>query len=283
MLRLLAAFAALALVATGNAQAADPPSPVETKTVTEVRIVGVRGTPSDSLEQVGFSSYSFGEVDDAAEAFREAIDASARPSGARAKTSLAQLHSNLAWIYQEMGRSGDADSLMRRAIVLDSAATGGDPLVIARRMTELAMLHQQSGRYAAAAPVLDEVLEIQASRAKKADAREVAFTLHLLARNYQAAGDPDKSLSHYRQALERLRETEAMDQRQWAAIWLDLAELYHATHRDKEALEAFEKAIKKANELYTAGGLSNAVVLNPYAVLQRRAAAVQATSDSSAR
>ena len=283
MLRIFAALAALTLASAGAARAADPPAPVETKTVTEVRIIGVRGAPADSLEQVGFDAYSDGVFDDAADAFREAIEASRNNSGTKAKTSLAQLHSNLAWLYHEMGRNAEAESLMRRAVELDKAAGDDDDLGVARRTTELAMLYQVSGRYSTAAPLLDDVLEIQAKRAKKADAREVAFTLHLLARNYHASGNSAQSESTYVRALAGLNEKATMDQSQWAATMLDLAELYHATHRDKEAREAFEKALKKANELYAAGGLPNALVLNPYSVLLRRAEAARAMSDSSAR
>ncbi|MEO6463165.1 MAG: tetratricopeptide repeat protein [Candidatus Eisenbacteria bacterium] len=266
----------------GVAHAADPPPPVETKTVTEVRIIGVRNTPADSLEEVGFAAYSDGVYDDAETAFLDAIDAS-QGSSKRAKTSLAQLHSNLAWLYYETGRAAEAESLMRRAVEIERQAPGDDALPVARRTTELAMLHQAAGDYRTAGRLLDDVLESQAKKAKKADPREIAFTLHLLARNYHAAGDSKQSESFYQRALAGLNEKETMDQSQWAATMLDLAQLYHATHRDREAREAFEKALKKSNELYSAGGLSNAVVLNPYSVLQRRSEAVRATSDSSAR
>lgn len=275
------AILALGLGSSGAALAADSPPPVETKTVSEVRIIGIRGTPADSLERVGFAAYSDGVYGDAESAFLDAIEFS-RGSTSRSKTSLAQLHSNLAWLYFETGRAAEADSLMRRALALDREAAGDDALVVARRTTELAMLQQAAGHYAAAGPLLDEVLEIQAKRVKKADPREVAFTLHLLARNYHAAGDPKRSESFYQKALAGLDETATMDQSQWAATMLDLAELYHATHRDNEAREAFKKAVKKANDLYAAGGLPNAVVLNPYSVLLRRSEAVRATSDSSA-
>jgi tetratricopeptide (TPR) repeat protein len=280
-LRACAILASIGLAWAGVAGAADPPPPVETKTVGEVRIVGVRNTPADSLEEVGFAAYSDGVYDDAEIAFLDAIDASVG-SSRRAKTSLAQLHSNLAWLYYEMGRASEAESLMRRSVELDKQSAGDDALPVARRTTELAMLHQASGDYRTAGRLLDEVLEIQAKRAKKADPREVAFTLHLLARNYHAAGDPAQSESFYQKALAGLDEKATMDQSQWAATMLDLAQLYHATHRDREAREAFEKALKKSNELFAAGGLPNAVVLNPYSVLLRRSEAVRATTDSSA-
>jgi tetratricopeptide (TPR) repeat protein len=280
-LRASATLVALGLGLAGLAWAADPPPPVQTKTVAEVRIIGIRSTPVDSLEQVGFSAYSDGVFDDAEDAFLDAIAAS-RALKSRSKTSLAQLHSNLAWLYFEMGRTSEADSLLRRALELDRSNAGEDGLVVARRKTELAMLQQATGHYAAAAPLLDEVLEIQAKKAKKADPREVAFTLHLLARNYHASGDSKQSETFYQRALAGLDEKATMDQSQWAATMLDLAELYHATHRDREAREAFEKAVKKANELYAAGGMPNAVILNPYSVLLRRSEAARATSDSSA-
>ena len=262
--------------------AADPEPPAATKPVTEVHIIGVRGAPADSLEHVGLAAYSDGVLEDAEDAFLDAIEASASASArGRSKTSLAQLHSDLAWLYFEMGRFAEADSVMMRALELERTG-GGDALAVARRTVEFAMLQQAEGRYGAAAPLLDEVLAVQARHAKKADAREVAFTLHLLARNYHATGDPKQSESFYRKALDGLDESATMDQSQWAATMLDLAELYHATHRDREAREAFEKAVKKANELYAAGGLPNALVLNPYSVLLRRAEAVRTTSDSAA-
>jgi tetratricopeptide (TPR) repeat protein len=277
----LVAASTLTLTAA-PARAADPPPPVTNETVTEVRIIGLRGTPADSLEQVGFDAYSDGAYEDAADAFLDAIVAgSGAGASERARAGLGQLHSNLAWLYFEMGRVAEADSLMRRALELEKKA--GDDLAVARRTTELAMLQQATGNHAAAGPLLDEVLELQAKRARKADPREVAFTLHLLARNYHAAGDPAQSETFYQRALAGLDEKATMDKSQWAATMLDLAELYHATHRDKEAREAFEKALEKANELYEDGGLPNAIVLNPYSVLLRRAEAARALSDSAAR
>jgi len=277
----LVAASTLTLTAA-PAGAADPPPPVTNETVTEVKIIGLRGTPADSLEQVGFDAYSDGAYEDAADAFLEAIAAGNAPGASeRSRASLGQLHSDLAWLYFEMGRVSEADSLLRRALELEQKAK--DDLAVARRTTELAMLQQATGNHKAAGPLLDEVLELQAKRAKKADPREVAFTLHLLARNYHATGDPTQSETFYQRALAGLDEKATMDKSQWAATMLDLAELYHATHRDKEAREAFEKALKKANELYEDGGLPNAIVLNPYSVLLRRAEAARAVSDSAAR
>ena len=278
----LVAASTLALTA-GPAGAADPPPPVTNETVTEVRIVGLRGTPADSLERVGFDAYSDGAYEDAADAFLDAITAGSRADASeRSRASLSQLHSDLAWLYFEVGRVAEADSLLRRALEIEKKAGGDDELAVARRTTELAMLQQATGNHKAAGPLLDEVLELQAKRAKKADPREVAFTLHLLARNYHATGDPAQSETFYQRALAGLDEKATMDKSQWAATMLDLAELYHATHRDKEAREAFEKALKKANELYEDGGLPNAIVLNPYSVLLRRAEAARALSDSAA-
>ena len=286
-------FGAPGALPTATAQTAPPPAPttpspmpppVRGEAVTEVRIVGIRGTPADSLERVGFDAYADGAYEDAEDAFRDAIaEGSRKSSGAKSRTSLAQLYSNLGWLYYEMGNVSAADSLIRRSLALDQEASGDDALLVARRTTELAMLQQATGNYAAALPLLDEALEIQAERVKKADAREVAFTLHLLARNYHAAGDPKQSESFYRRALAGLDEKATMDQSQWAATMLALSELYHSTHRDKEAREAFDKALKKANDLYAAGGLPNAIVLNPYSVLLRRAEAARAVSDSAAR
>jgi tetratricopeptide (TPR) repeat protein len=267
--------------AAPRAYAADSPSPVQTRNMGDIIIIGVRNTPADSLEYVGFSAYSEGVYGDAEQAFLDAIEES-KQGRSRSITSLAQLYSNLAWLYLEEERFAEADSVMMLAVKFDRA---GDKAGIdtAWRTLDFAMLQQAEGRHGAAAPLLDEVLEFQAKNSKKFDAREVAFTLHLLARNYRATGDLKKGESAINEAIRNLDQNSAVDKSQWAAAMLELAELYHATHRDHEAREAFEKALNKANELYAAGGLDNALVLDPYRVLERRAKAAGATSDSARR
>jgi tetratricopeptide (TPR) repeat protein len=252
--------------------------------VTEVRVIGLRGGPADSLEQVGLIAYSDGVLDDAEEAFIEAILASGRGGGddARKRASLAQLHSNLAWLYYEMGRFGEADSVLRHALALDRQVDGADGPTVTRRTVELAMLNQAAGRYQEAGRLLDQVIALHA-RNPKADPREVAFALHLLARNYHATGNSKESERIFKNVLDSLDKDEASDASLWATTMLDLAELYHASHRDEEARDAFSKAVTRANQLYAAGGLPNALVLNPYSVLLRRAETVRATGDSARR
>lgn len=283
---ILTAFLAAAHLA-GNVAAQSTPAPTGEEPVTEVRIIGLRSGPADSLEQVGLSAYSDGVYDDAENAFIDAIVASAKAGTDHRRDpkrgpTLAQLHSNLAWLYQEMGRFNEADSVLGIAIELETKADGADSPTVARRLAERAMLHQTAGRHREAALLLDRVIALQAKN-PKADPREVAFVLHLLARNYFATGDPEQSEKYFNQVLESLDERETMDASLWSTTMLGLAELYHASHRDKEALEAFKKAVDRANKFYAEGGLPNALVLNPYSVLLRRAEAVRATSDSARR
>ncbi len=280
MKRLLpgALVTAILLAPAALAHGADAPAAPEP--VTEVHIIGLRGAAADSLERAGLAAYSDGVYADAEDAFLEAIRAGAQAGARKDPANLAQLHSNLAWLYYEMKRFGEADSVLRRALELDEEASGDDSPAVARRTAELAMLNQASGHYRKAGRLLDEVIEIYAKNSK-ADPREVAFSLHLLARNYHATGDPKQSETFYQKVLASLDENETMDARLWATTMLDLAELYHATHRNEEAREAFAKALKRANDLYAAGGLSNALVLDPYSVLQRRAETVGAMRDSS--
>jgi len=279
-------FALLAVGALARGVAAQSAPPVQDP-VTEVRIIGLRSGPADSLEQVGLSAYSDGVYDDAESAFIDAILASAKAGGdptrdPRHGPTLAQLHSNLAWLYREMGRDGEADSVLQLALDLDTKAHGADSPAVVRRTAELAMLKQAAGRYKEAAPLLDRVIALHAKN-PKAEPREIAFTLHLLARNYFATGDSEQSEKFFNKVLESLDERETMDASLWSTTMLDLAELYHASHRDKEAREAFRKALTRANKLYAEGGLPNALVLNPYSVLLRRAEAVRATGDSARR
>ena len=278
-LHLAAVVAAGILASTAVATAATAP---ETKNAPDVRIIGLRGAGADSLERVGLRAYSDGGYEDAEGAFRDAITSHAHDEGDEKKrdANLAQLHSNLAWLYHEMHRDAEADSVLRRAIELDRKADGEHGMAAARRTAELAMLNQASGRYQESGKLFDEAIELFAKN-PKSEPRDVAFTLQLLARNYHATGDATQSESTYRRVLASLDENETMDASLWATTMLDLAELYHATHRDREAREAFEKALKRANDLYTAGGLSNALVLDPYSVLQRRAETVGAMRDSS--
>jgi tetratricopeptide (TPR) repeat protein len=282
----LGAILAACALAGGVSAQASPSTPGE-EPVTEVRIIGLRSDPADSLEYVGLSAYSDGVYDDAEDAFLDAILASRR-AGTDPKRdpkrgpTLAQLHSNLAWLYHEMGRFTEADSVLRLALDLDTKAHGADSPAAVRRTVELAMLHQAAGRYKGAAPLLDHVIALHA-KDPKADPREVAFALHLVARNYYATGDPKESEKFFKRVLDSLDEDETMDASLWSTTMLDLAELYHASHRDQEAREAFSKALARANRLYADSGLPNALVLNPYSVLLRRAEAVRATGDSARR
>lgn len=269
------ALAAFLLAPAALVSAAETPSAPEP--VTEVHIIGLRGAAADSLERAGLDAYADGVYGDAEGAFLEAIRGQA--DGRRDEATLAQLHSNLAWLYYEMKRFGEADSVLRRAVELEKDASGEDSPAVTRRIAELAMFKQAAGRYVDAGGLLDRVIERHAKN-PKADPREVAFSLHLLARNYHATGDPKQSETFYQKVLASLDEGETMDARLWATTMLDLAELYHATHRRDEAREAFAKAVKRANDLYAAGGLSNALVLDPYSVLQRRAETVRAMRDS---
>jgi tetratricopeptide (TPR) repeat protein len=278
----VAAMTLLLAAAFAPAFAEDDSKPRPAAT-TEVRIIGLRGGPADSLERVGLSAYAEAVYGDAEEAFLAGIRAGGRgDDDDKRSANLAQLHSNLAWLYIETGRFAAADSSLRRALAIDRRLEGDDSPEVARRTAELALLHQAGARYESAAPLLDQAIALYA-RNPKSEPREVAFTLHLVARNYHATGDTKQSETFYRKVLDELDENETLDASLWATTMLNLAELYHATHRNEDARLAFERALKRANQVYADGGLPNALVLNPYAVLQRRAEAVRAMGDTAAR
>ncbi len=259
------------------ARAADPPM-----ATTEVRIVGLSGGRPDSLERAGLAFYADGDYEDALDAFQAGIRRGGRGADADARAAnLAQLYSNLAWLYRDTDRFPEADSILRLALDIDRRLDGEDSPAVARRTAELGMLHQAAGRYATAAPLLDRAIALYAKN-PKADPREIAFTLHLVARNYHATGDIKQSEDFYKKVLDDLDEDEMLDANLWSQTMLDLAELYHATHRSKEARQTFERALARANKVFAAGGLPNALVLSPYSVLARRAEAVRARADTAA-
>jgi tetratricopeptide (TPR) repeat protein len=230
------------------------------------------GATPESLEWSGLIAYSDGRYDDASQAFLEAIRESEHED---AQPGLGQLLSDLGWLYHEQDRDAQADSLLRRALVIDRTRFGPDALPAARRTQELGMLYQAEGKFKEAGPLLERALSLY-ERNPKADARELAITQAQVGLNYQATGNLDRGEVLLKRALVGLESGMGKDPCYWAATLIDLAELYHASNRESEANRAFERALREAKAVPSAERLTSGPVCNPHSVLLRRIEAIRA-------
>jgi len=229
-------------------------------------------TPEGS-ERSGLIAYSEGRFADASHAFVEGIRASEGQGDPDPR--LGQLLSDLAWLYHEQDRDTEADSLLLRALAVDQKKFGADALPAARRTQELGMLYQAEGKFKEAGPLLERALSLY-EKNPKADARELAITQAQLGLNYQSTGNLDRGEVFLKRALDGLGSGMGKDPCYWAATLIDLAELYHASHRDSEAHRTFERALHEAEAIPRAERLTSGPVCNPHSVLSRRIESIQA-------
>jgi len=139
------------------------------------------------------------DLDGAVEAAERAVEiAERRYRGDSARTS--GFVRNLAFLYSQLARYAEAETLYRRALEIDESTRGPDHPATATSLGQLAGLYDIQGRYAEAGPLYRRAIAIS-EKTQGRDHPETALEINNLAVLEQSLGKLDEAEKLYQRAL----------------------------------------------------------------------------------
>ena len=180
--------------------------------------------------------------------------------------AVAQSLNNLALVYQDQGRYGEAEPLHRRALTIAEKALGPDDDDVLICMGGLALVLSHQGRDAEAQKFRKRVLEIQ-ERLYGPDHPDVALSLSNLAASYAAQARYAEAESLCKRALAIRERALGRNPSPVAASLSNLATLYADQGRYAEAEPLYKRALDIREKALGPNHLDVAPVLNGLANL----------------
>jgi CHAT domain-containing protein/Tfp pilus assembly protein PilF len=158
---------------------------------------------------------------------------------------------NLAALYWEQGRYGQAEPLFLRSLKIKEDRLGKDDTDVALSLSNLALLYKEQGLHTQAEPLLQRSLQIREAKFGK-DHLLVAASLHNLAALWVAQGRYGKAEPLYQRSLQIYQDQLGKDHPEVALSLNNLAGLYQEQgHHSKaeplflRSLEIFEARLGK--------------------------------------
>jgi esterase/lipase superfamily enzyme/Flp pilus assembly protein TadD len=178
---------------------------------------------------------------------------------------LVQLQGDLARAYMLLGRYGDAETLLKRAIKdADKADPGGT--LVAAPLSGLARLYCRLLRYEEAAPLIKRALDIRQKKLPAGHA-DIATSLTDLAALRQSAGQLDEAAKLYRQALDIRQKALPVDHPDLAIALDNLAAIYRLLGRYADAEPLLKEALERRRLKLGMGHMEVARSLNSLGVV----------------
>jgi tetratricopeptide (TPR) repeat protein len=182
---------------------------------------------------------------------------------------LAKSLDRLGCLYQEQGRYGEAEPLLKKALKLHRQLAGDDHPDVATSLNNLAGLYKSQGRYNEAEPLYEQSLEIREQQLG-ADHPDVAQNLNNLAELYHCQKDYSEAEPLYIRSLQIMKRKLGADHPDVATILNNLAGLYQNQDRYAEAEPLYEQSLEIREQQLGADHPHVAISLNNLAELYRR-------------
>jgi tetratricopeptide (TPR) repeat protein len=158
------------------------------------------------------------------------------------RPEVAESLNNLAEVYRNQGRYGDAEPLYQRSLAILEQAVGRDHPDVGRVLDNLALAYHQQERYAEIEPFYKRSLAIY-EKAYGPDHPRVASALNNLAKLYNRQGRYAEAEPLYRRSLAIYDGTLGPDHLNVAKLLNDLAELYDVQGRYSEAESLYMRSL----------------------------------------
>ena len=187
---------------------------------------------------------------DAEPLLKRALDNSERTQPANSSLVATRAH-HLAGLYQDQGRSDEAEALYKRALAIREGLPA-EPLALAATLGSLATLHSSQGKLAEAERLYKRSLEIRQS-SQPGNHADIAQDLHNLATFYSDRGRYAEAELLFKRALEIIEQALPAGHPNIARVLNGLAFSYREQGRYAEA-EPLHKRVVEINErAYPAG------------------------------
>jgi CHAT domain-containing protein/Tfp pilus assembly protein PilF len=180
--------------------------------------------------------------------------------------SVANLLSNLAFLYVKQGRYAEAETLYKRSLAIRERALGSDDLDVAASLGNLAQLYKDRGRYADAEPLFKRSLTIR-TRALGPDHPDVAASLNALASLYQHQGRYADAEPLYKRSLAVNEKALGSDNPDVALLLNNLALLYQVQGRYADAEPLYQRELAINEKALSSDHPNVALLLNNLALL----------------
>jgi CHAT domain-containing protein/Tfp pilus assembly protein PilF len=180
--------------------------------------------------------------------------------------SVANLLSNLAFLYINQGRYAEAEPLYKRSLAIREKALGSDHPDVAASLGNLAQLYKDQGRYADAEPLFKRSLTIR-EKALGPDHPDVAASLNALASLYQHQGRYADAEPLYKRSLAIDEKALGSDHPDVALLLNNLALLYQVQGRYADAEPLYQRALAINEKALSPDHPNVALLLNNLALL----------------
>jgi eukaryotic-like serine/threonine-protein kinase len=205
------------------------------------------------LNNLGQVRRATGDYDEAEAMFARARKIREAAFGAEHPATAASIH-NLALVYRDRGELERSEELFEEALEIYRATGSADHPRFAAVLQDLAVLYRDHGQPERAQPLCESGLEI-VEKAFAADHPQVLETRLTLAGVDADLGETDAAEELLRRVIAGSRkwvERSASDRvarHRLAAAYLELGDLHHASGREPEAVDAWQRAAAISEEI----------------------------------
>ena len=205
-------------------------------------LTGVAKGEAYAFMSVGALFTARGELDEALEWYRKAVDAHRSPGSGSTEADTALALSNLAMCLSDLGKIDEALELHLEALELDKLAVGEEDPDVATDLTNIGLCLSKQGKHGEALAKHEEALAIRKKVLGK-DHPDVAQTLTHMASCLSKQRKHDAALKHLREVLEMRQRTLGADSLDVAVSLNSIASSLGMMGKHEEALEAYKESL----------------------------------------
>jgi CHAT domain-containing protein len=188
-----------------------------------------------------YNTETYGEITNSIRQVQQRLEVAEKTSGS-SNTNVANLVSDLAGLYDDLGDYAQAASLCERCLAIREELLGSEHMEVADILDDLAWEYREMGEYERALPLFQRSLAITEKLVGQ-EHFDVATTMNNIADVYQLEGDYARALPLCQRALEIREKVLGKDHPDVSDSMVTLAKIYRSLGDDRRALASCQQSI----------------------------------------
>jgi len=164
-------------------------------------------------------------------------------------TELCSCMTDLAYLYNELGRLQDAEKMCIMGLRLQEKVYYENHPYIAHTLTNLCSIYQTQGRYQKAKDALNRAVTIMLDSHRENDKAMIPFKV-AFAKLFAAEGDFKKADAYYQSAIALINKSYGPNHLYTATVLADIAKLYTLQQRYNEAEKLINRSVATQEKYY---------------------------------